>query len=264
MSRLPSLLPVSLVLASLVLASLVLALGAVTPAAAQPPGTAEICFPEEVSYDRLSYLPAEMDVIVDSTWLSVPLQQERTEFTLSPTQAVRAYEDYLAETRYIAILAVDPNTGESTVTSCSTTPIEGPLERECLVDDALPRGDRVAGGVLPVESYVLPSDNIPDLIQFDYVVARLGSETVPVRFLARTVQGSQTLIEFVNYRFEVDPSVFDPPPECLDAGSSTASSIGPTTPHLRELLGTERVEALSLLPGFRWLVEPPAAPVGSS
>jgi hypothetical protein len=246
MFRHPSLLPTALVLA----------LGAAAPAAAQPPETGDVCFPEEVAYDRLIYLTAEMDVLVDSMWLSVPQQQERIDFTLSPTQAVRSYQDYLAETRYIVILAVDPGTGQSTVTSCTTTSIEGPLERQCLAHDALPRGDLVAGGVFPVESYVLPSVSNPDLVQFDYVVARLGSETVPVRVLARTVQASQSLVEFVNYRFEVDPSVFDLPPECVEARAPTASA----TTHLRDLLGPERVEALSQLPGFRWLVESPAGP----
>lgn len=248
--------PLSLLPATLVLASLVLALGAAAPAAAQPPDTVDVCFPEEVSYDRLSYLTAEMDVLVDSAWLSVPQQQRRDDFMLSPTQAVRAYQDYLAETRYIAILEVDPGTGEWTVTSCSTTSLEGPLERQCLAHDALPRGDLVAGSVLPVESYVLPSVNNPALIQFDYVVARLGSETVPVRLLARTIQQSQSLIEFVNYRFEVDPSVFDLPPECAGTGAATGSA----TARLRDLLGTERVEALSQLPGFRWLMESSAGP----
>lgn len=221
-----------------------------TAAAAQ---TTDVCFPEEYSVDRHSYLTAEMDVLVDKEWFSLPQQQVRSDFTLSPTQAVSSYEDYVAEIRYIAILDVDPGTGDTTVTSCSTTPIAGPLERNCLAFDTIRREDQVLGGVLPAENFVLPSPNDPNLIQFDYLVARLGSETVPTRLVARTVQPSQSLIEFVNHGFEVDPSVFELPPECVNARASTESAAA----HLRGLLGAGRVEALSQLPRFRWLIEEP-------
>ena len=214
----------------------------------------DVCMPEEFFTVKAIYFPFETDINLSHQWFSLDAGRERVDTFPNDTEYVGFIDAYDLGFRHI-IVGTHENRQIISIDSCFLQQLPEPAQAPICFAEGAQRQEAVSLGYAPLQNLTLEDTSGGQAFtRVDALSAEIGSVSVPVRIIERISGNAFLLVEFWNFRLEVDFADLAIPTACDGVPPPGASGTSSTTSQLRELVSEGSWDLLQRMPTARRLL----------